>query len=113
MKFKVFVESKKELDKIKSKYSNIEIFNVYEFNDKISIDLIKVKQKGNGTGSKIMIDLCDYADKNNKIIILTPSDEFGSSKAELIKFYKKFGFVENDGDAKIFGIFEEMYRKPK
>ena len=42
-----------------------------------------------------MKDLCTYADKSNKTIILTPSDEFGLS------------------EDKIFGIFEEMYRKPK
>lgn len=112
--FKFISESKKDLDKIKNKYiSNIEIYNVYEFNDKISIDLIKVKDKNKGTGSNIMKDLCSYADKSNKTIILTPSDEFGSDKNALIKFYKKFGFVENDGDDKIFGIFEEMYRLPK
>lgn len=108
-----FNESKKEIDKIKNKYiSNIEIYNVYEFDDKISIDLIKVKDKNKGTGTNIMKDLCSYADKNNKIIILTPSDEFGSNKNELIKFYKKFGFVENKDENKIFGIFEEMYREP-
>lgn len=116
IRFKEFIElneSKKDLEKIKNKYlDNIEIFNVYEFEDKISIDLIKVKEKKIGTGSSIMKDLCSYADKSNKIIILTPSEEFGSSKTELIKFYKKFNFVENEGENKIFGIFEEMYREP-
>lgn len=116
IKFKEFYfnESKKDLDKIKNKYiSNIEIYNVYEFNDKISVDLIKVKDKNKGTGTSIMKDLCSYADKNNKVIILTPSDEFGSTKIELINFYKKFGFIENENENKIFGIFEEMYRLPK
>ena len=61
-----------------------------------------------------MNDLCKYADKNNKTIILTPSNEFGAtSKKRLVDFYKRFGFVENKGKNKIFGIFESMYRLPK
>lgn len=116
IRFKEFIElneSKKDLEKIKNKYlDNIEIFNVYEFKDKISIDLIKVKEEKLGTGTSIMKDLCVYADKTKKIIILSPSDEFGGNKKRLIEFYKRFGFVENKGKNKIFGIFEEMYREP-
>lgn len=112
-----FREWLREAHNIKSVLSlyktNFDKLNIYEFDDKISIDLIVAKEKNSGFGSKLMKDICNYADKENKIIILTPSDEFGSSKGDLIKFYKKFGFVENDGENKIFGIFEEMYRKPK
>lgn len=40
-----------------------------------------------------MEDICDYADRDKKIIILSPSDEFGGNKKRLIEFYKRFGFV--------------------
>lgn len=114
MSFKEFITEKDDISIIKNKYKDLfSKINIYEFNDKISIDLIVVKDKNSGNGTALMKDICNYADKKNKIIILTPSDEFGTSKSALIKFYKKFGFVENDGDNKIFGIFEEMYRKPK
>ena len=113
--FRFFLtEITKELTSIKEKYKEyFSTLNIYEFKDKLSIDLIVVKEKSSGHGSALMKDLCLYADKTKKMIILTPSDEFGSSKSDLIKFYKKFNFVENNGDDKIFGVFEEMYRLPK
>lgn len=124
MKFlKEYISSLKEdasenmssgLKNIKNKYSEeIEKFNVYEFNGKLSIDLIVMKNKNSGYGTKVMQELCDYADSKNLIMILSPSNEFGSSKSRLIEFYKRFGFVENKGKNKIFGIFETMYRTPK
>lgn len=112
--FSEFLRESNDLKSIISIYKEyFNKINIYEFNDKISIDLIVAKEKGTGKGTELMKALCEYADKNNKIIILTPSDEFGSSKSNLIKFYKKFGFIENKGSNKIFGIFEEMYRNPK
>lgn len=100
---------KKELE---SKF-DLEKTNVYEFTDKISIDLIVVKDKNNGTGTKVMEYVCKYADKHNKIIILSPSSDFGGNKNKLIKFYKKFNFVENKGKNKDYEIFETMYRTPR
>ena len=103
------------LQKIKDKYfDNLEKFNVYEYSDKISIDLLVIKEKGNGVGTKVMNEICDYADSKNLTIILTPSTDFGGSSISRLKeFYKRFGFVENSGKNKEFGIFEKMYRKPK
>jgi Zn-dependent M32 family carboxypeptidase len=103
-----FIKSLK--DKYKEYFSTI---NIYEFDNKISIDLIITKEKNTGAGTKLMTDICEYADKNNKIIILSPSDEFGGNKKRLIEFYKRFGFVENKGKNKEFEIFESMYRLPK
>ena len=60
-----------------------------------------------------MKDICEYADKSKKIIILSPSDDFGGNKKRLIEFYKRFEFVENKGKDKDFEIFESMYRLPK
>jgi hypothetical protein len=114
-KFKEFIlESKSEISKIKEKYKDeLEKFNVYEFNDKISIDLIVIKNKNSGIGTSILKELCSMADKEKKIMILTPSNEFGGNKKRLIEFYKRFGFVENKGKNKVFEIFEQMYREPK
>ena len=103
-----FISSIKK--KYKEEFSKI---NIYEFEDKISIDLIIAAEKNTGTGTKLMQDICDYADKERKTIILSPSDEFGGNKKRLIQFYKRFGFVENKGKNKEFLIFESMYRLPK
>lgn len=107
-----FLLEANNLSYLKNKY-DLEKSNIYEFDNKISIDLIIVKDKNKGTGSKVMKEICEYADKNNKIIILSPSNEFGSSKKRLIEFYKRFGFIENKDKNKIPGIFETMYRMPQ
>lgn len=99
---------------IKEKYKDFfKTINIYEYSNKISIDLIITKEKNSGYGTKLMQDICDYSDKNKKIIILSPSDEFGGNKKRLIEFYKRFGFVENKGKNKDFEIFESMYRLPR
>ena len=99
---------------IKKKYSEeFSKINIYEFEDKISIDLIIAKEKNTGSGTRLMQDICAYADKEKKTIILSPSSEFGGNKKRLIEFYKRFGFVENKGKNKEFLIFESMYRLPK
>ena len=103
-----FISSIKK--KYKEEFSKI---NVYEFEDKISIDLIIATEKNTGVGTKLMQDICDYADKQKKTIILSPSDEFGGNKKRLIEFYKRFDFVENKGKNKEFSIFESMYRLPE
>lgn len=102
------------LNTLKKKYSQVfSKINIYEFEDKISIDLIVAREKNTGAGTRLMQDICDYADRQKKTIILSPSDEFGGNKKRLIEFYKRFGFVENKGKNKIFEIFESMYRLPK
>ena len=102
------------IKELKEKYKNsFKTINIYEYNNKISIDLIIVKEQNSGEGTKLMKDICEYADKSKKIIILSPSDEFGGNKKRLIEFYKRFGFVENKGKDKDFEIFESMYRLPK
>ena len=102
------------IKELKEKYKNsFKTINIYEYNNKISIDLIIAKEQNSGEGTKLMKDICEYADKSKKIIILSPSDDFGSNKKRLIEFYKRFGFVENKGKDKDFEIFESMYRLPK
>lgn len=102
---------------IESKY-NLKSFFVSEFKDKIKLDtiIIKKEDRGKGIGSKVMNELCDYADKTQKTICLTPAvkDDFQgtTSQSRLIDFYKKFGFVLNKGRNKDFTISELMFRLP-
>jgi len=103
---------------IESKY-NLKSFFVSEFKDKIKLDTIIVNKedRGKGIGSKVMEELCDYADRNQKIITLTPAvkDDYQgtTSQSRLIDFYKKFDFVLNKGRNKDFTISELMFRLPK
>lgn len=105
-------------NQIESKY-NLKSLFLDEYGDKIKLTSIIVNKedRGNGTGTKVMEELCDYADRNQKTIILTPAvkDEYQgtTSQSRLIDFYKKFDFVLNKGRNKDFTISELMYRLPK
>ncbi len=68
--------------------------------------------RNQGTGTKVMQDIINYADSQNKTIALTPSSDFGGNKNRLTGFYKKLGFVENKGRNKDYEISESMYRSP-
>jgi len=105
-------------DYIKEKY-NLASFFVYENKDLITLGMIEVPKadRKQGVGSSVMNELINYADQNGKRIFLTPGlpdDRHGTtSKGRLIKFYKRFGFVENKGRNKDFTLSPGMYRDPK
>jgi GNAT superfamily N-acetyltransferase len=67
------------------------------------------EDRGQGTGTKIMNDICSFADKYKMRIALTPSTDFGGSKGRLIQFYKGFGFKNYKG----FEFKETMVREPR
>ncbi len=71
------------------------------------------EERGKGLGSSIMRDLIETADDQGARVALSPSADFGGSVARLREFYKRFGFVQNQGKNKDFGISESMYRAPK
>ena len=72
------------------------------------------EQRGTGVGAKVMEAVVREADKDGVVVALTPSTDFGaSSKARLVAFYKRFGFVENKGRNKDFSISDTMYRLPQ
>lgn len=79
----------------------------------ITLNKIIINDKGHGYGSMFMTDLCSWCDINDKILCLTPDDSFGTTKPKLIKFYKRFGFVENKGRNSDFNIKEAFYRLPE
>jgi hypothetical protein len=53
------------------------------------LDKVVVEEGNKGSGTKVMNDLIDWADKNNITLALTPSTSFGAtSVSRLKKFYK-------------------------
>ena len=87
---------------------------ISERNGTINLSQIVVPkdERSTGKGSSAMQQLIDYADKTSQRITLSPSADFGGNKARLVKFYKRFGFVENKGNNKDFTVSESMYRDP-
>lgn len=78
--------------------SKIEIFD--EFRNK-------------GYTNQVMEQIIDYANKENKIIILTPDPYLKNiSKENLTNWYKKFGFIMNKGRNKDYRFMELMYKLP-
>jgi len=70
-------------------------------------------ERNAGQGTKAMQDIVDRMDREGAIIALTPDDAFGGNKNRLIKFYKRFGFVPNQGRNKDFRFRETMIRYPQ
>ena len=83
---------------------------MYESGNQITLSKIVAPERGQGLGTEFMNELLEYADRGDKTIALTPSADFGGSKARLIEFYKRFGFVENKGRNRDLEISESMYR---
>lgn len=80
----------------------------------IKLGKIVVESRNHGDGTKFMTALCEWADKNKKTLILSPDTAFGaSSRQRLVKFYHRFGFVENKGKHIDFCHNEMMHRKPQ
>jgi len=92
--------------------------NLFESNGDLKLDTIIVPkgERKEGVGTKAMQAIIDFADSKGLRVTLTPAvkDDFQgtTSRARLVKFYKRFGFVENKGRKKDFTISESMYREP-
>ena len=79
----------------------------------VSRIVVPKEQRGKGVGAKVMEEIIQFADINNKKLVLTPSKDFGGTSVKrLTDFYKRFGFVENKGKNKDFTIRDTMYRVP-
>lgn len=84
------------------------------------LDRIEVARdsRGSGSGSRAMQHLVDFADEHGLRMGLStanPSDGMGtSSRARLVRFYKRFGFVENKGRSRDFSVSSSlnMLREP-
>lgn len=114
--FKKFIikENVQGLSSELEKQFNVRL-SLSELGDIISLNkiIIPEEQRGTGIGSEVMKRIVDYADANQKIISLTPTEDYGGKKSKLIKFYKKFGFVDNKGKNKNFETRDTMIRNPK
>jgi GNAT superfamily N-acetyltransferase len=96
---------------LEQKY-DVKLFIYYnKFANTIILSQIVVdkKDRNKGIGTKVMNEICDFADKNNLRIALTPSGDFGGSKTRLISFYKSFGFKNYKG----YEFRESMVREPE
>jgi GNAT superfamily N-acetyltransferase len=84
-------------------------------NNSIFISDIYMKQqfKGRGWGTKIMNDICQFADNKKMAIALIPATDSinPSGLRRLVRFYKRFGFIENSGNSTFDDM--SMYRLPK
>jgi hypothetical protein len=69
---------------------------------------IEIVPKRHGIGTKVMSELCAYADSRKALIAVTPSSEWGTRIIVLLRFYSKFGFKKNRDDA----ISETYVRRP-
>lgn len=85
--------------RLTEKYPDVHI-SINEDPKEIQLHQLVVPEdmRGQGTGSKMMTDLVNYADEKNKSIVLTPSEEFGGDKARLVALYNRFGFIAQGDD---------------
>lgn len=99
--------------------ADLQVFNVSMTNAgdlKLNMFAVDRGAQRAGIGSRAMQELTRFADLNGKRIVLSPAakdDAWGtSSRSRLVKFYKRFGFVENKGRNTDFAISDGMYREP-
>lgn len=80
----------------------------------VSINKIEVpkEKRRQGIAKNVIEQITSWADKNNKILTLSPTDEFGTPRRVLEKLYERNGFVANAGKNKDFSISDSMYRTP-
>ena len=102
------------LDYIEEKYKPYaKYLFVSENGNQIKLHNIVLKEssRGQGIGQAFLDDLIEYADREGKIITLTPTREYGTYE-RLKKWYKRNGFVENKGRRTDFRLSDTMYRLP-
>lgn len=112
------INTKEFSNYIEIKYG-VEFWLGTTFDNNLSLHhfVVPKEKRKSGIGSQIMEELIKFADKYNKMLVLSPAtrdDRIGTtSKARLVKFYKRFGFVENKGRNKDYRLSYSMYRKSK
>ncbi|HQQ69092.1 MAG TPA: hypothetical protein PLL92_02115, partial [Alicycliphilus sp.] len=102
------------LDELRAQLDGMGVDNTISERDGVlTISKIVVPQdkRSAGLGSQAMQSIVEYADANGLHIALTPSADFGGNKARLTQFYKRFGFKENKGRAKVYEVSESMVRE--
>ncbi|AUR96762.1 N-6 adenine-specific DNA methylase [Vibrio phage 1.232.O._10N.261.51.E11] len=117
------VELDSRVDKLKSEIAEIDgvkTISLYMSNRgvlKLNTIIIDKEKRKSGVGTDVLNRITSFADKHGVQTTLSPAiqDDFQgtTSRTRLIKFYKRFGFVENKGRNKDFAISDAMYRDPK
>lgn len=70
--------------------------------------------RGQGVGTAVLAALTGFADQVGVIVALTPDPlDTTTSVASLTRFYRRFGFVENEGPAQDARVREAMIRHPR
>ena len=75
--------------------------------------LIHPEHRQRGYADEVMKLLFEYANRNKKIIALTPDNVWGASVEKLKKWYKSLGFTLNKGRNKDFKVRELMIKQPE
>lgn len=90
-------------------------FSLLQRGDRATLSKVVVPKelRGSGRGTEFMNELTRLADEDAAKLALSPSSDFGGSKARLEQFYRRFGFVPNKGRTRDFEIMESMYREPR
>lgn len=109
------------MDLMKAKYPGVD-FLVMPNNDG-SIELVRlqvpVAYRKTGIGSAVMSDLASWADANQTLVwlqVAKKDPKWGTtSRSRLVKFYRRFGFVENKGKKIRYelSMYASMYRVPR
>ncbi len=106
-------ESIKNIEGVKT----LNLFETRKGDLKLDTIIVDQESRKSGVGTNALTQIIDFADQNGRTVQLTPAvaDDFQgtTSRARLVKFYKRFGFVENKGRNKDFEISESMYRLPQ
>jgi GNAT superfamily N-acetyltransferase len=83
----------------------------------LSSIVVPRENRGQGRGSLAVEALARFADAHGVRVLLTPNrrdpGRGTTSRARLVRFYRRFGFVENKGRHKDFTTMAGMLREPR
>lgn len=87
----------------------------------LSFVAVPKREQNKGIGTKVLDEICDFADQNGQRICVSLADsdwkkEWGTTSQErLRRFYSRFGFVSNRGRNKRYNLsmYCSMYRNPR
>lgn len=74
---------------------------------------VPLQRRGQGRATRAMRELLTWADVHEYVVTLTPSADFGASKARLVRWYRSLGFVSNLGRRRDHRYREAMIRRPQ
>lgn len=85
-----------------------------KYGNYVQVNELKVLVPGRGDGSRLMAELIRIADFKRWTLTLTPDLGLeATSLSRLKRFYKRFGFVDNNGENTDFTTLDSMLRKPR